>query len=508
MPHPVNRISYIKNEVLAGLTTSFAMVPETVAFAFVAGVNPLVGLYACFVGGLLAAIFGGRPGMISGGAGSLAVVCGALVATYGVQYLFASVLLMGVIQLLSGLFKWGKFIRLVPHPVMLGFVNGLAIVILLAQLKHFQIVDELGHHHWGLNPAILTMLGLAALTIVIAVLLPRLTKAIPASLGAIISVTLLVYFFKIPTHLVRDLAELHGAFPSFQLPAIPWTWASLQIILPIAVILAGVGLTESLLTQMLVDEMTETSTSNDKECVGQGLANIATGLFGGMGVCAMIGQSIMNLESGGRGRISGVVQALSILCYILFASALIGMIPMAALAGVMFVVVFHTFAWSSLRILHRIPRSDAVILVLVSVVTVFANLAFAVALGVLISALKFAWTMASRTGARRYTDEYGNLVYEIHGPVFFGSTYKFLEQFTQKADPEEVAVDFAHAQLYGHSSIEAVRGLVENYQKVGKRLQLRHLSPDCQELLKKAGSMVNVELSDEPHRHFATERLA
>ena len=503
-----NRITYFKNEALAGLTTSFAMVPETVAFAFVAGVNPLVGLYACFVGGLLAAVLGGRPAMISGGAGSLAVVCVGLVATYGIQYLFAALILMGVIQLLVGVFKWGKFIRLVPHPVMLGFVNGLAIVILLAQLDHFKIVDALGHAHWGVNPAVLTMIALAVTTILIAVLLPRLTKVVPASLAAILGTTVLVYLFKIPTPLVRDLAELNGAFPSLHFPSIPWTWGSLQIILPCAIILAGVGLTESLLTQMLMDEMTETSTSNDQECVGQGVANIASGVFGGMGVCAMIGQSMMNLESGGRGRLSGIVQALCILCFILFASALIGMVPMAALAGVMCVVVFHTFAWSSLRILHKIPRSDALILVLVSAITVFANLAVAVAIGVLISALKFAWAMASKTGAHRYRDEFGNIVYEIHGPVFFGSTHKFLGQFSPKTDPAEVAIDFAHAQLYDHSSIEAISVLVDNYQKVGKKLQLRHLSPDCQALLKKAGSMLNVELSNEPHRHFSTDRLA
>lgn len=502
------QISYLKNEALAGLTTSFAMVPETVAFAFVAGVNPLVALYACFVGGLLAALLGGRPGMISGGAGSLAVVCVALVATYGIQYLFASVILMGVIQLVVGLCKWGKFIRLVPHPVMLGFVNGLAVVILLAQLEHFQIIDALGHRHWGIDPSVLTMIGLAVATILISVFLPRLTKAVPASLGAIVVVSLLVYVCKIPTHRVSDLAEIHGAFPSFHVPSIPWTWESLQIIFPCALILAGVGLTESLLTQTLIDEVTDEATSNDQECVGQGVANVATGFLGGMGVCAMIGQSMMNLEAGGRGRVSGVVQSLCILCYILFASGFIGMVPMAALAGVMCMVVFKTFAWSSLQILHKIPRSDAVILVLVSAVTVFSNLAIAVAIGVLISALKFAWAMSSKTGALRYIDDGGKVVYEIHGPVFFGSARTFLEQFTPKEDPDKVVVDFAHAHLYDHSSIEAISVLVENYQKRGKRLQLRHLSPDCQRLLKKAGSMVDVELSDEPHRHFATERLA
>lgn len=502
------RILYFKNEALAGLTTSFAMVPETVAFAFVAGVNPLVGLYACFVGGLLAALFGGRPGMITGGAGSLAVVCVALVAQHGIQFLFASVVLMGVIQLIVGLCRWGKFIRLVPHPVMLGFVNGLAVVILLAQLEHFQVMDPSGHRHWGMNGDILVMIGLAALTVFIALLLGRVTKAVPASLVAIVAVTLLASAAKIPTHLVRDLAELHGAFPSFHVPAVPWTWQSVQIIFPCALILAGVGLTESLLTQTLIDEVTDTTSSNDQECVGQGLANVATGFFGGMGACAMIGQSVMNLESGGRGRVSGVVQSLCILCYILFASALIGMIPMAALAGVMFMVVCKTFAWSSLRILHKIPRADAVILILVSVITVLGNLAIAVAIGVLISALKFAWTMANQTGARRYIDDCGNVVYEIHGPVFFGSTRTFLDQFTPKEDPQEVAIDFAHAQLYDHSSIEAISVIVGHYQKAGKQLQLRHLSPQCQVLLKNAGSMVNVELSDEPHRHFATERLA
>ncbi|HEX8834401.1 MAG TPA: SulP family inorganic anion transporter, partial [Abditibacteriaceae bacterium] len=414
-PRPRFNLSEIKTEVLAGLTVSFAMVPEVVAFAFVAGVNPLAGLYAAFIVGLLTAIFGGRPGMISGAAGSLAVVCTALVAQRGVEYLFAAVFLMGCIQALAGLFKWGKFIRMVPHPVMLGFVNGLAIVIFRAQLSHLKTKDATGILHWVLNSQLFIMLGLIAATMAITYILPRFSKAIPSSLAAIIVVTIAVQVFKIETHTVGDLAQIKGGLPSFHIPAVPFNLDTLNIILPYAFILAAVGLTESLLTMTLIDDMTQTPSDGDRECVGQGIANIAAGMIGGMGGCAMIGQSMINISSGGRRRLSGIAEALSLLAFILFASKLIESVPMAALIGVMFVVVIETFAWSSLRILNKIPRADAFVLILVSLVTVFTNLATAVVVGVILSALKFAWEHAGSLSARRFIHDDGHAVYELHG---------------------------------------------------------------------------------------------
>jgi len=482
----LSRIAAIKNELLAGLTVSFAMVPEVVAFAFVAGVNPLVGLYAAFTAGLITALVGGRPGMITGGAGSLAVVSTALVAAHGVEYLFAAVALMGIIQALIGVFKWGRFIRLVPHPVMLGFVNGLAIVIFLAQLRHFHGLSGL---------ALATMAGLTALTLAITALLPRLTKALPSSLAAIILVTILSHATHLDAKTVSDLASVHGAFPHWHLPVVPFNMETLQIIFPYALVLAGVGLTESLLTQTLIDEMTDTKSSHNRECVGQGLGNIVTGFFGGMGGCAMIAQSILNIESGGRNRLSGVVEALCILAFIVVASGLIGLVPMAALVGVMFLVVYKTFAWSSLRILHQIPRGDAFVLVLVSVVTVVTNLATAVLIGVIVSALKFAWETGTRLHVRRF-EEANHVVYELHGPVFFGSARTFGELFDPASDPKEIVADFRFSRLHDHSALEAVQALTTRYRAAGKTLSLRHLSPDCRQVLQKAGAMVDVSLHE------------
>ncbi|BDI30492.1 sodium-independent anion transporter [Capsulimonas corticalis] len=478
------RLRTLKNETLAGITVSFAMAPEVVAFAFVAGVNPIVGLYAAFTAGLVTALIGGRPGMITGGAGSLAVVSTALVATYGAPYLFAAVVVMGGIQALIGVFRWGRFIRLVPHPVMLGFVNGLAIVIFLAQLRQFR----------GLSGAGLAMMvGLTVLTLVITALLPRLTKAVPSSLAAILFVTAFVHGLGLRTRTVSDLASVHGAFPHWSLPAVPLTAATLWLVLPYAMVLAGVGLTESLLTQTLVDEMTGTRTSHDRECVGQGLGNIVTGFCGGMGGCAMIAQSILNIESGGRGRLSGVVEACCILAFVVAASGLIGLVPMAALVGVMFLVVYKTFAWSSLRILHRIPRGDAAVLVLVSVVTVLANLATAVLIGVVVSALKFAWETGTRLTARKF-EENGSRVYELHGPVFFGSARVFGELFDPTSDPVHTVADFQFSRLHDHSALEAVRVLAGRYQAVGKTLSVRHLSADCRRMLDNAGAAFDKSL--------------
>jgi SulP family sulfate permease len=495
-----------KNEILAGLTTSFAMVPEVVAFAFVAGVNPLVGLYAAFTVGLLTSILGGRPGMISGAAGSLAVVSVTLVKQHGVEYLFAAVLLMGLIQALVGIFRWGKFIQMVPHPVMLGFVNGLAIVIFMAQLPHFGTHDASGQLHVNFDPAFWTMVALVGLTMLITYVLPRFTTFIPSSLAAIIAVTVLVQVLGLKTNTVGDLAAIKGGFPLFHIPQVPFTLETLQIILPYAAILAAVGLTESLLTLTLIDDMTETHGDNDRECIGQGVANIVTGVMGGMGGCAMIGQSMINVTSGGLRRLSGVVEALCILGFIMFASRLIESVPMAALIGVMFVVVIKTFAWSSLRILNKIPRADAGVLVLVSLVTVFTNLATAVIVGVILSALKFAWENAVALSARRYETE-GRAVYELHGPLFFASVKNFMGLFDVQNDPAETEVDFRYTRLYDHSALEAVKAVAERYEKVGKTLRLSHLSPDCLLLLNMAEDWVNVYISDEPHHHIATQRL-
>lgn len=475
----------VKNEVLAGLTTSFAMVPEVVAFAFVAGVNPLVGLYAAFTVGLLTALLGGRPGMISGAAGSLAVVSTALVVSHGVEYLFAAVFLMGCFQIGAGLLRWGKFIALVPHPVMLGFVNGLAIVIFLAQLRHFVPPSLEGQTFW-LHGSFWLMVGLVALTMGITHFLPRFSKAIPPSLAAIIVVTLLVVVFRLDTQTVGDLAHVKGALPSFHLPIVPFSLETLQVILPYAIILAAVGLTESLLTLTLVDDLTQTEGNSDRECLGQGIANTVTGLMGGMGGCAMIGQSIINVSSGGRRRLSGVVEALCILAFIVFASRLIESVPMAALIGVMFIVVIETFAWSSLKIIRSIPREDAFVMVLVTVVTVASNLAVAVLVGVIASALSFAWKHGTAIQVNRAIEDSGRAVYRVHGSLFFASIKNFTSRFEPHNDPLETEIDFQNARLHDHSALEAVHSLSQRYEELGKTLQIKNICPDSQLLLTRA----------------------
>lgn len=497
-----------RNELLSGLTVALALVPEAVAFAFVAGVEPLVGLYAAFMVGLLAAIFGGRPGMISGATGAMAVVMVALVAQHGVQYLFAAVILTGLLQITAGLLRLGKYIRIVPHPVMLGFVNGLAIVIFLAQLQHFQVPSLDGSHAWMSGTALWTLIGLIALTMGITQYLPKLTGAFPASLAAIISVTLLVIFFDIDAKSVGDLASIKGGLPSFNIPAVPFTWETLIIIFPYAVILAAVGLIESLLTLSLIDEVTNTRGRGNRECIGQGIANTTTGLFGGMGGCAMIGQSMINVNSGGRQRLSGVAAALFLLIFILFASSLIEMIPMAALIGVMFIVVLGTFEWSSLRIIRKIPLMDAFVLVLVSAVTVATDLAVAVIVGVIVSALAFAWEHASHINVKGYDDANGSRVYELNGPLFFGSVKNFHDLFTPENDPDDVILEFQNSRVADHSAIEAIDSLAEKYLAAGKKLHLRHLSIECRELLKKAGDLVEVNVMEDPRYHVADDQLA
>ncbi|TRX54010.1 SulP family inorganic anion transporter [Thalassomonas sp. M1454] len=511
-----SKVTSLKNDVLSGLTVALALVPEAVAFAFVAGVDPLVGLYAAFMVGLITSAFGGRPGMISGATGAMAVVMVSLVALHGVQYLFAAVVLTGIFQVIFGVFKLGKFIRLVPHPVMLGFVNGLAIVIFLAQLGQFKVTNAAGELEWMTGTAMYTMVGLIALTMAIIHFLPKLTKAVPSSLVAIIVVTAIVLFTDIDSRTVIDYVRdmtgdptrtLAGGLPSFNIPEVPFNLETLMIILPFALVLAAIGLIESLLTLTLIDELTETHGQANRECVAQGAANTVNGFFGGMGGCAMIGQSMINVNSGGRGRASGITAALALLGFILFASGLIEMIPLAALVGVMFIVVIGTFEWSSLRIMGKIPKADAFVIILVSGVTVISDLAVAVIVGVIVSALVFAWQHAKHVIVNRSIDENGSTVYEVNGPLFFGAITSFLEQFQPQNDSQDVIVEFKNSRVADHSAIEAIDTLAERYKSRGKTLHLRHLSPECRVLLTKAGDLVEVNYIEDPQYHVATDKL-
>lgn len=479
----------LKNDLLSGLTVALALVPEAVAFAFVAGVEPLVGLYSAFFIGLITAILGGRPGMISGATGALAVVIVTLVAQHGVEYLFAAVVLMGLIQILAGVLQLGKFVRLIPHPVMLGFVNGLAIVIFMAQLSQFKFTDANGVTQWLGQTDMLVMLGLVALTMLIIVGLPKLTKAVPSSLAAIGIITAIVHFFNIDTRTVADMASVGGGLPSFHIPQVNFSLETLKIILPYSAILAAVGLIESLMTLQLVDEVTETRGRANKECIGQGVANIVTGFFGGMGGCAMIGQSMINVNSGGRGRASGISAALFLLFFILSGSAFIEMIPLAALVGIMFMVVIGTFAWSSIRVLNKIPRSDAFVIILVSSVTVFTDLAIAVFCGVIFSALKFAWEKSEYINHVEYIDSNGGKHYILKGPLFFGSVQSFQALFNPAEDPQEIFMDFKDSKVCDYSSIEVINNIVAKYKKLGKEVYVKNLSPDCQSVVNKANKI-------------------
>ena len=503
--HPTGRLTpgQIKTDVLSGLTVALALVPEAVAFAFVADVHPLVGLYAAFLVGLITAVLGGRPGMISGATGALAVVMVALVAQHGVEYLFATVVLMGILQVIAGVLHWGKFIRLVPHPVMLGFVNGLAIVIFLAQLTQFKVPGS-GGQEWLSGGPLMMMLGLVALTMAVIWLLPKVTRVIPAPLAGIVVTAVLVIVFGFDTPRVGDMASIQGGFPSFHIPAVPFDLETLQIILPYAVILAAIGLIESLLTLNLVGEMTGQRGGASQECIAQGTANVVTGFFGGMGGCAMIGQSMINVKSGGRTRIAGIVAALFLLSFILFASPLIELIPLAALVGVMFMVVIGTFAWNSLRILFKVPLIDAFVIVLVTVVTVYEDLAVAVVVGVIVSALAYAWNNARRIHAKSYVTPEGAKVYQIQGPLFFGSSEGFAELFDVAGDPGTVIVDFADSRVVDQSALQAIEAVAAKYEAAGKRLQLRHLSRDCHRLLSKAGHLM-VDSDDDPDYALAVD---
>ncbi|TVR42435.1 MAG: SulP family inorganic anion transporter [Planctomycetota bacterium] len=507
-----------KDEILSGITVSLALVPEAVAFAFLAGVHPLTGLYAAFVVGLMAAVFGGRPGMISGATGAMAVVIFGLVREHGVDYLFPAVVLAGMLQISVGALRLGKLIRLVPYPVMLGFVNGLAIVILLAQFESFKI-GPMDNRQWMDQNTILLMSTLIALTMAIIVFLPRLTKAVPAILVAIVVGTLIAYFaFPAIGWSTPNLAtmlggeSLEGRFPPFNFPSGEMTWATLltvetlMIILPYAVVLAGVGLIESLMTLNLIDEITETRGSSNRECVGQGLANVTSGLFSGMGGCAMIGQSLINVNSGGRRRLSGIVAAVMLLIFILFAAPLIEKIPLAVLVGVMFMVVIGTFEWASLRMWRRIPTSDFLIILVVTLVTVFAhNLALAVLIGVVLAALVFAWQHSTHLSAITAMDSRGIKTYQLHGPLFFASVNHFTALFNPADDPAEVAVDFYFSRVYDQSALEAISSLSEKYQRLGKKLYLRHLSPECRELLDRARNLFDIDTGNDPHYHVSID---
>ncbi|MEQ9316899.1 MAG: SulP family inorganic anion transporter [Henriciella sp.] len=505
--------SRIKTELLSGLTVALALVPEAVAFAFVAGVHPLVGLYAAFIVGLITACIGGRPGMISGATGALAVVMVALVAQHGVEYLFATVVLMGILQLAAGIFKLGKFIRLVPHPVMLGFVNGLAIVIFLAQLTQFQVPGTAvasGHGmsggEWMSGWPLVLMLGLVALTMAIIWGLPKLTKVVPAPLAGIGIVAALVIALGLDVPRVGDLASIQGGLPQFHVPMVPFNFETFEIILPYAIILAAIGLIESLLTLNLVGEMTNKRGGASQECVAQGAANLVTGFFGGMGGCAMIGQSMINVKSGGRTRLSGISAALFLLAFILVGSSLIEQIPLAALVGVMFMVVIGTFAWNSLRIMTRIPLTDALVIVLVTAVTVMYDLATAVVVGVIVSALAYAWNNARRIRIieRDSIRTPGAHVYEIEGPLFFGSTDGFAELFHPETDPDVVIVDFMRSRVVDQSALQAIEDLAAKYEARGKTLRLRHLSRDCHKLLKRAGQLM-IDSDDDPDYALAVD---
>lgn len=497
------KVNY-KTEVLSGITVALALVPEAVAFALIAGLSPLTGLYAAFVMGLVTSILGGRPGMISGATGAVAVVIVVLAKSHGVEYVFATVILAGIIQMAAGFLRLGKLIRLVPHPVIFGFVNGLAIIIFMSQLDQFK--DPAGN--WLMGTPLFILLGLTLLTMAIIFGLPKLTKAVPATLVAILVIFGIVTFFGIDTKTVGDIASIQGSFPPFHIPSIPLNLETLMLIFPYAAIVAGVGLIESLLTLNIVDEITETRGRGNKEAVAQGTANILSGFFSGMGGCAMIGQSLINVSNGARARLSGIVAALMLLVFVMFGSGLIEKVPMAALTGLMIMVAIGTFEWASMKTFTRMPKSDIFVMVVVTFVTVVLhNLALAVIIGVIIAALVFAWDNAKRIRARKRLDENGVKHYEIYGPLFFGSVTAFNEKFDVLNDPDEVIIDFAESRVVDMSAIEALNKITERYQKVGKVIHLKHLSADCRKLLKNADSIIDVNVIEDPTYKVLTDEL-
>ena len=493
-----------KTEALSGLTVAIALVPEAVAFAIIAGLEPLTGLYAAFVMGLVTSILGGRPGMISGATGAVAVVIVALAISHGPEYIFATVILAGLIQMLAGFLRLGKLMRLVPHPVIFGFVNGLAIIIFMSQLTQFKTDSG----EWLTGNPLYILLGLVVLTMVIIWGLPRITKAFPASLAAILVVSGIVIGFDIETKTVGDMASIQGGFPPLHFPEVPLTFETLALIFPYAAIVAGVGLIESLLTLNIIDEITGTRGRGNKEAVAQGAANLLSGLFSGMGGCAMIGQSLINISNGARARLSGIVAAIVLLIFVMFGASLIEKLPMAALIGLMIMVSIGTFEWASLKTFNRMPKSGVFVMVVVTLVTVFLhNLALAVLVGVIIAALVFAWDNAKRIRARKSIDENGVKHYEIYGPLFFGSVTVFNSKFDVQNDPDEVIIDFAESRVVDMSAIEALNKLTEKYTKVGKTVHLRHLSPDCQRLLKNADKLIEVNVLEDPNYKLVVDKI-
>jgi SulP family sulfate permease len=509
-----------KADTLSGITVSLALVPEAVAFAFVAGVHPLVGLYAAIIVGFITSMFGGRPGMISAAAGSLAVVMMHLVMEHGATYLFAAVIMMGVFQIFIGWMKWGRFIRMVPSPVMLGFVNGLALVILIAQFTQFKDTDG----NWLSGDSLYIMMGIIAVTMAIIYLLPRLTKAVPSALAAIVLVTLAVIFFDMNTVTVGDKAAVSGTLESlvfgdgtengFQgmtwMTALPDNFFSLEtlwIILPYAIILTIIGSVESLLTMTLIDDITETRGKGNRECIALGAANCTAGTFGTMGGCALIGQSMINVSSGGTGRLSGITAALGLLVIVLIAAPWIEMVPIGALVGLMFFVVIATFNWSSWNIMRGMTKMDAFVMVLVTALTVIFDLAVAVIAGVIVSALVFAWQHAQRvmveTSEMTSDDGRKGKIYKVYGPLFFASSQNFIDMFNPKSDPECVHIDFQHSRVYDHTGVEAIDSLTKKYKAEGKKIVLKHLSPECQNLLDEARDLVEVNVSEDPHYHVS-----
>ena len=494
-----------KIEILAGLTVAMTMIPESLSFAILAGFPPLVGLYGAFIMGLVTAILGGRPGLVSGGAGATVIVLIALMNSHGLDYVFGAVAIAGVIQIIVGLLKLGKFIRLVPQPVMFGFVNGLAIIIFMSQLEQFKTVIN-GEKEWLMGSPLFIMAGLVALTIAIIILLPKITKAVPASLVAILVVFAVVLVFNIDTKQVVDIASISGSLPPFHIPNIPFTLETLQIILPYGLIMAAVGLTEGLLTLNLVDEITGTKGNSNRECLAQGTANIANGFFFGMGGCPMIAQTLVNLSSGSRARLSGIVAALTILAIILFGAPVIELLPMAALTGVMIMVAIGTFEWASFKAFTKMPKHDIFVMLVVTLITVLLhNLALAVLIGVIISALVFAWESAKRIRARKYVDDNGVKHYELFGPLFFGSTTAFSEKFDVENDPNEIIIDFAESKITDMSAIDAVNKITERYAAIGKKVHLKHLSSDCIDLLKNAEAIIDVNIMEDPTYKVAVD---
>ncbi|WP_018629045.1 SulP family inorganic anion transporter [Niabella aurantiaca] len=498
----LNRNTDYKAEILAGLTVAMTMIPESLSFAILAGLSPLTGLYAAFLMGLVTSVLGGRPGMVSGGAGATVVVLIALAAGHGVEYLFATVILAGLLQLLVGFFKLGKFVRLIPQPVMYGFLNGLAVIIFMAQVAQFKTPAG-----WLTGTALYTMAGLTLLTVLIVIGFPKITKAVPASLVAILAVFAIVFFSGMDTRKVMDIASVSGSLPSFHLPAVPVTLETLQIIFPYALIMAGVGLIESLLTLNMVDEITHTKGASNREAMAQGTANMVNGFFAGMGGCAMVAQTLVNLNAGARTKLSAFIGAVTILAVILVGAPFIEQIPMAALVGVMMMVAIGTFQWVSLRIITKFPKTDIIVGILVALITVVLhNLALAVLIGVVISALAFAWDNAKRIRARKHTDSNGIKYYEIYGPLFFASTTAFMEKFDVKNDPDEVVIDFRESRVVDMSAIDALNKITERYARQDKKIHLRHLSPDCKRLLKNAGETIDVNVMEDPTYNVMQDR--